>query len=605
MTLTILSIVFLGIGGTFAYLTVSVNATNITQIKSGNLTMTIDGGGNENVTLFPSKCTSDYAIKKTIKASTTNTSGGKVSFSIGMNITTLSNELKRDTMRYILSTTSDNCSAGIIAGGTFKDKSVGDEIWLIKNDYDNITKSGSTYTKTYYLYIWLDESETESITSGNISVNMKGSSSNNPDLPAVSDYDDGNGENTLFYQIKSNADKYTRIDFSKTSEKTNTNGIYVTTNTDNGVPVYYYRGNVDNHVIFANFCWRIVRTTETGGVKLIYDGVPTDGQCNNTGDDTTIGSSRFNLLSLGLPTGIGYMYGTRYAGINKTISSLTGSIVFGNDVTYDTNTNTYTLIDTYTLTDPSSLNKDSTEYATITGKYHYTCFISGNTCEKINYIYYTHSGSLQFIYFELSNGKRHLDILKEVLDNSTNENDSTAKTTIDTWYQNNMIDYTSQLEDTAFCNDRSYDASKTGFNKDYSNSDSNLFYSGRQRTQINKQPSLICPSVNDRFTTNSNNGNGALIYPVGLITVDESMYAGGAYYPSNSSYFLNSGINNWSFSPGNFHNVYNNSFYIDSTGSLNSTGAGNANGLRPVISLKKGTIISSGNGTSKSPYIVE
>ena len=78
ITLFALSIIFLGIGGTFAYLTVSVNATNITQIKSGNLTMTIDGGGNENVTLFPAKCTSEYAIKKTIKASAKNTSGGKV-----------------------------------------------------------------------------------------------------------------------------------------------------------------------------------------------------------------------------------------------------------------------------------------------------------------------------------------------------------------------------------------------------------------------------------------------------------------------------------------------------------------------------------------------
>ena len=129
-----ISIIFLGIGGTFAYLTTSVTATNITQVKAGNLTMTIDGGGNENVTLFPSKCTSDYAIKKKIVASAKNTSGGKVSFSIGMNIATLSDELKSDTMRYILSTSSDNCNVNIIAGGTFKDKNVGNDVWLIKNE---------------------------------------------------------------------------------------------------------------------------------------------------------------------------------------------------------------------------------------------------------------------------------------------------------------------------------------------------------------------------------------------------------------------------------------------------------------------------------------
>ena len=263
--LTILSIVILGIGGTFAYLSTSATATNITQIKSGNLTMTIDGGGSENVSLMPSKCTSEHAIKKKITASAVNTSGGKVSFSIGMNIATLDNDLKRDTMKYILSTSADSCSVGIVAGGTFKDKTVGEDVWLIKNDYNNITNSGNTYTKTYYLYIWLDESETQNV-SGSLSVNMKGTSSNNPNLPVASDYNDGNGTNTLFYKIKSSADTTTRINFSKTTKQDKTNGIYTTTATEGNVPVYYYRGDADkvnNNIIFNNMCWKIIRTTET------------------------------------------------------------------------------------------------------------------------------------------------------------------------------------------------------------------------------------------------------------------------------------------------------------------------------------------------------
>ena len=110
-----LSILFLGIGGTFAYLTASATATNITQVKSGNLTITIDGGGNENVNLFPAVCTSDYAIKRVIKASAINTSGGKVSFSIGMNIATLGSDFKRRTMKYVLTTSSDSCTDGLVA----------------------------------------------------------------------------------------------------------------------------------------------------------------------------------------------------------------------------------------------------------------------------------------------------------------------------------------------------------------------------------------------------------------------------------------------------------------------------------------------------------
>ena len=172
ITLTILSIIFLGIGGTLAAITYTANAVNITQIKSGNLTMTIDGGENQSVGIVPASCTSEYAIKRTITAKTVNTSGGKVSFSIGLDITALSDSFKRETMRYALSTNSDSCTKGLIAGGSFKDKQAGSDFWLIRNDYDNITRNGNTYTKTYYLYIWLDEIETEVIT-GDIAVNLK------------------------------------------------------------------------------------------------------------------------------------------------------------------------------------------------------------------------------------------------------------------------------------------------------------------------------------------------------------------------------------------------------------------------------------------------
>ena len=141
--------------------------------------MTIDGGGSENVSFMPAKCTSEYAIKRTIKATSTNTSGGKVSFSIGMNIATLSDSLKRESMRYTLTTNASSCTQDIVSSGSFKNKTVGNDVWLIKNDYDNISKSGNTYTKTYYLYIWLDSAQTTNVTGG-LSVTVTGSVTNNP-----------------------------------------------------------------------------------------------------------------------------------------------------------------------------------------------------------------------------------------------------------------------------------------------------------------------------------------------------------------------------------------------------------------------------------------
>ena len=63
-------------------------------------------------------------------------------------------------------------------------------------------------------------------------------------------------------------------------------GLYVLEDTRNDTyPILFYRGghqNTNNHVLFANYCWRILRTTNTGGIKIIYNGVPTNGICNNS-----------------------------------------------------------------------------------------------------------------------------------------------------------------------------------------------------------------------------------------------------------------------------------------------------------------------------------
>ena len=487
ITLFALSILFLGIGGTFAYLTTTVTAANITQVKAGNLTMTVDGGGNSNVTLFPSKCTSEYAIKKTIKASAKNTSGGKVSFSVGMNVAVLSDSLKRTTMKYALSTSATSCTDGLIANGNFKDATQGSDIWIVKNDYDNITQSSNTYTKTYYLYIWLDESETKNISSGNISVNMKGTSSNNPNLTteAVKSI-------PLYDYIKNNADTTTTIDFSQTSEESNTNGIYMTTDIEGNVPVYYYRGNVDNHIIFANFCWRIVRTTETGGVKLIYDGVPSNGQCNNTDSNSTIGSSSFNS-SRDNAKYVGYMYGSS-------------------------------------------------------------------------------------------------------IDDETYTDDSTIKKTIDTWYKNNMTSYTSQLEDTVWCNDRSY-----------TTSGSTLYFGAYTRLDTNKTPTLKCQNTKDKFTVDSSNGNGALTYPVGLITADEMAYAGDVYGSSNANktFYLYTGQNYWTLSPFFLSDSCAFVFYLYSEGGFGLNFVSDSGGVRPSVSLQPGIEVTGVSGTATDPFVVK
>ena len=120
-------------------------------------------------------------------------------------------------------------------------------------------------------------------------------------------------EPTLFEQIKDKADTTTVIDYKVRSGVSGTNGIYTTTATEGNVPVYYFRGDADkvnNNIIFNNMCWKIIRTTETGGIKIIYNGTPTDSKCETqTGTSTQIGESAFNT-SYNDNAYVGYMYGT-------------------------------------------------------------------------------------------------------------------------------------------------------------------------------------------------------------------------------------------------------------------------------------------------------
>ena len=64
-------------------------------------------------------------------------------------------------------------------------------------------------------------------------------------------------------------------------------------------------------------------------------------------------------------------------------------------------------------------------------------------------------------------------------------------------------------------------------------------------------PTLSC-QLNDSFNVEGTNGNEKLTYPVGLITADEAMMAGGINGSSNMLYYLYSGQNYWTMSPSHF-----------------------------------------------------
>lgn len=200
----------------------------------------------------------------------------------------------------------------------------------------------------------------------------------------------------------------------------------------------------------------------------------------------------------------------------------------------------------------------------------------------------------------------------------TNTNSSTIKTVIDTWYQNNLSSYSKYIADAIYCNDRevvqvnnvggmTFTGNGAGTNESA--------YAGFNRTYVDHAPTLKCKNKNDRFTTSSTLGNGALTYPIALITSDEVVMAGGSgldaatmTYIANDSYYLYSahrGNSYWTMTPFVFGDgaAIVDSVRNDGVVSYFDGGVYSDSAVRPVVSLKSDAI-SGGVGTVNNPFYV-
>ena len=140
--------------------------------------------------------------------------------------------------------------------------------------------------------------------------------------------------NSLYKKVKSQSlgnDRSLGIDYSRNNSYSNGQGVYLFDETKyDEYPVYFYRGthSLNNNLLYANFCWKIVRTTETGGVKAIYNGKSVNGRCTTTtGKGIHIGSVPFNHDSHGNKKYVGYMYGTDYSPYQNIFDSKSKEII--------------------------------------------------------------------------------------------------------------------------------------------------------------------------------------------------------------------------------------------------------------------------------------
>ena len=195
--------------------------------------------------------------------------------------------------------------------------------------------------------------------------------------------------------------------------------------------------------------------------------------------------------------------------------------------------------------------------------------------------------------------------------NRLNTNDSTIKTYVDNWYNNNLSSYSKYISTEAvYCNDRELAPGST-----YNTGNTSFSYATKERLNTNKTPTYNCTNIKDAFS--GSNSEAKLTYPIGLMTADEIAYAGGKEFTSLPSpyawYYLNSAGGSitgstywWSLSPFGWSGSYSTVWVVfgsSNPGYLSYIRANDTSyGVRPAISLKSCIKYSTGNGAPETPY---
>ena len=164
---------------------------------------------------------------------------------------------------------------------------------------------------------------------------------------------------------------------------------------------------------------------------------------------------------------------------------------------------------------------------------------------------------------------------------------SEIKTAVENWYKTNITDkgFDGKVASgNYFC-----EQAKVVWKTSYTAGSATVV------TIDNYTPSFDC--------TTDGNGKGVVSGKVGLITIDEVLFAGGEI-ESRSNFYLKNGSVYWMMSPIGVFNDVANVCYVTADGSLSRDNVDYNNDVRPVLNLSADTL-ASGSGTSSDPYIVK
>ena len=405
--------------------------------------------------------------------------------------------------------------------------------------------------------------------------------------------------NFLYNKILSDNEERsdTNIDFSKTSEETGTNGLYYTSiKTEGNKTTYYYRGDINNNYV----------RTYTGVKACMYNGhevllvVPgfdeiTGGPSLEYGEEITTEEQcqLTNVCQGGSLGDVDYEY---KVGLDDGSCSYLGGTSLGK-ATYEEMYIDWRIVRINEDGSIRIITKD------VVGKSAFNEYNSDNDSDN------AHVG---YMYGETKqSGTNAYNLTHD------NDNPSTIKTYLDDWYTKKISNLTGYLADAGFCNDRSIATSAglwhvrdtaLGYGRN------NTYYGGYYRLSVNKTPQFACPQTNDLFTlSTSEKGNKELQYPIGLLTADEVLYAGGIMDINGSSSTYLNGSHYWTMTPFGYYGNTS-EFRVYSKGFMAGDSVDhNYISVRPVINLRAdvelSTELPSGctklDGTEACPYIIK
>ncbi len=157
--------------------------------------------------------------------------------------------------------------------------------------------------------------------------------------------------------------------------------------------------------------------------------------------------------------------------------------------------------------------------------------------------------------------------------------DTNIYSSLNAYYESTLKNYDAYIANTRFC-------SESGKNDDT--------YNAYERIVTNKIPTLNC--LGERFTSK-----------IGLLTVDEVIYAGGLYHSQNTDYYLyHEDIDQlwWTNSLSKIDEQIFYPFLVNASGMIvDDTSGFLYRSMRPVISLNRTTTVQ-GSGTITDPYTV-